>query len=90
MFFISRYTIFFQIYFRRFVLVAIQDSAGARMSNTAYEALKMFGARNQLMYKYRNSYALLGWSGPGVLDAVSQVIVLMLISNITAKLSIKK
>lgn len=80
MLFISRYrpTIFFQIYFRRLVLVAIGDSAGNRMSDAAYNALIKFGARNQLKYKFRNSYALLGWSGPGVLDAVSQVIVLML------------
>lgn len=69
------------------VLVAIQDSAGGQMSDAAYNALKKFGARNQLKYKFRNSYALLGWSGQGVLDAVTQVI--MLISDITAKLSIK-
>ena len=43
------------------------------MSNKAYDAFTRFGAEDQLRYKLRNSYALLGWSGYGSLDAVTQV-----------------
>ena len=47
------------------------------MTKAAYDALKKFGATNQLRNKFRNSYALLGYSGPGELDAVAQVIHLL-------------
>ena len=55
------------------MLVAIQDEASFKMSDTAYDALKRFGAANQLRKKFRSSYALLGWSGYGQLSAVTQV-----------------
>ena len=57
----------------RLVLVAIQDEGSKKMSNSAYDALKRFGARNQIRFNYRSSYALLGWSGDGQLSAVTQV-----------------
>ena len=57
----------------RLVLVAIQDEASNKMSNSAYDALKRFGATNQIRGKFRSSYALIGWSGYGQLSAVTQV-----------------
>lgn len=55
------------------MLIAVQDASSGHMTDAAYHALKEFGARNPLKGKLRNSYALLGWSGYGVLDAVTQV-----------------
>ena len=55
-------------------MIAVQDASHGQMSDGAYEALELFGATNPLKYKLRNSYALLGYSGPGKLDAVTQVI----------------
>ena len=58
---------------RRIVLIAIQNEGSSRMTDEAYDLLERFGANNILRKKYRSSYALLGWSGPGTLDAVTQV-----------------
>ena len=55
-------------------MIAVQDASSEQMSDGAYDALGSFGAINPLKYKFRNSYALLGYSGPGELDAVTQVI----------------
>ena len=49
------------------------------MTKAAYDALKKFGAKNQLRNIFRNSYALLGYSGPGEVDAVTQVIRLLIL-----------
>ena len=62
-----------QIRCRKLVLVAIQDEGSHRMSNLGYNALRRFGAHNQIKKNFRSSYALLGWSGHGKLDAVTQV-----------------
>ena len=64
----------FATYFRKLVLVAIQDEGSKKMTDAAYEALERFGATNQLRNKFRSSFALLGYSGPGQFDAITQVI----------------
>ena len=58
---------------RRLVLIAIKDEGSAKMTDEAYNSLKEFGANSPLNKNFRGSYALLGWSGPGTLDAVTQV-----------------
>ena len=60
-------------FYRLLVLIAIQDEGSARMNATAYDALKKVGAKDPLRGDPRSSYALLGWSGPGVPNFVTQV-----------------
>ncbi len=54
-------------------MIAIKDDGSYRMRPDAYDLLERFGADKPLQNKYRSSYALLGWSGPGTLDALTQV-----------------
>ena len=54
-------------------MIAIQDEGSRLMTAAAYDLLQRLGADNPLRNKNRSSYALLGWSGPGTLDAVKQV-----------------
>ena len=55
------------------VLIAIQDDGSKKMSTAGYDALEKVGAQDLLRGSYRSSYALLGWSGPGAPDFVTQV-----------------
>ncbi len=54
-------------------MIAIKDEGSDKMTDEAYNLFKEFGAYSPLNKNYRGSYALLGWSGPGTLDAVTQV-----------------
>ena len=60
-------------YYRKLVLISVQDASAKKMTEIAYETMKRVGATNPLKYHFRSSYALLGYSGPGKLDAVTQV-----------------
>ena len=62
-----------EIISRVLVLIAIQDEGSREMSEAAYKALEKFGAQDPLKENYRSSYALLGWSGPGVPNFITQV-----------------
>jgi hypothetical protein len=55
------------------VLIAIQDDGSRDMTDPGYEALEMVGAQNPLRRIYRSSYALIGWSGPGAPNFITQV-----------------
>ena len=55
------------------MLIATQDAFHTHMTNKAYAALYRFGAFHPIR-AFRASYALLGYSGPGRLNAVTQVI----------------
>ena len=59
--------------YRRIVLIAIQDAAGEKMTNSAYYAMRRFGAWSQYKNELRSSFALIGWSGPGKTNFVTQV-----------------
>ena len=54
------------------MLIATQDAFEVHMSNEAYTCLQNLGAVNPIR-AFRASFALLGYSGPGQLDAVTQV-----------------
>ena len=60
-------------FYRRIVLIAIQDEAATKMTNSAYDAMRRFGALSQYRHEYRSSFALIGWSGPGNSAIVTQV-----------------
>ena len=69
-------------------MVAIQDEGSNKMTDAAYDALKRLGAENPLKNNFRSSYALLGYSGPGELDAVTQVIFKQIIALMIVTITI--
>ena len=63
---------YFEFVYRKLVLIATQDAFETHMNNEAYTCLQNLGAVKPIR-AFRASFALLGYSGPGQLDAVSQV-----------------
>lgn len=56
---------------RRIVLVAIDDSA-SDITSALKKSLKAIGGQD-VSTAYRTSYALIGWTGPGKLEAMAEV-----------------
>ena len=63
---------YFEFFYRKLVLIATKDAFQTHMNNEAYTCLQNLGAVNPIR-AFRASFALLGYSGPGQLDAVTQV-----------------
>ena len=64
---------FYIFWFRKLVLIAIQDESSKNMNDAAYNTLINLGAVDPLKNNYRSSYAQLGWTGPGRMDVIAQV-----------------
>ena len=59
------------LFFRNIVLVAVKDD-GHLLSKEAIASLQKYGGHNITHDEYRSSYALIGWTGPGSFEAVTQ------------------
>ena len=66
-------TRFISVFFRKVILIAVQDEGRSRMTSSLESAIRRVGGVNPVRPVYRGSYALVGYTGPDRPSWIEQV-----------------